>query len=152
MILVISDFTKEKGGIHAINRSIMDAFGYYRVTGLLQKISAGVKARGHFTAVRWLFNSILTLKKQPPDIPESIIQQNTYHHHERLRNYSYQYYHFPILRNNRCPVPIIYFSFVMYIYQFHSQVLPSSSENAWLHTGLQGSVLSHLNFTTISLP
>jgi hypothetical protein len=44
MILVISDFTKEKGGIHAINRSIMDAFGYYRVTGLLQKISAGFKA------------------------------------------------------------------------------------------------------------
>jgi hypothetical protein len=62
MILVISDFTKEKGGIHAINRSIMDAFGYYRVTGLLQKISAGLKARGHFTPVRWLFNSIVILK------------------------------------------------------------------------------------------
>jgi len=40
--LVISFLTKEKGGIHAINRSIMDAFGYFRVTGLLQKISAGI--------------------------------------------------------------------------------------------------------------
>jgi len=47
LILVISDFTKEKGGIHAINRSIMDAFGYYRVTGLLQKISAGFQVRSH---------------------------------------------------------------------------------------------------------
>ena len=56
MILVISDFTKEKGGIHAINRSIMDAFGYYRVTGLLQKISAGFKAGGHSAKVGWLFS------------------------------------------------------------------------------------------------
>ena len=29
---------QRKGGIHAIDRSIMDAFGYYRVTGPLQKI------------------------------------------------------------------------------------------------------------------
>ena len=30
--------TKEKGGIHAIYRSIMETFGYYRVTGFLHKI------------------------------------------------------------------------------------------------------------------
>jgi len=77
MILVISNFTKEKGGIHAFNRSIMDAFGYFRVTGLLQKISAGIKARGHFTSVKWLFNSILTLKEQRTNIPEGIVQHNT---------------------------------------------------------------------------
>ena len=56
-------FTKEKGGIHAINRSIMDAFGYYRVTGLLQKISAGFQVRGHpprRMAFLCLSNRILT--------------------------------------------------------------------------------------------
>ena len=36
--------------------------------------------------------------------------------------------------------------------RFISQVFPLSGENAWLHTGLFGSVLSHLNITIIGLP
>jgi hypothetical protein len=89
MIFVISDFTKEKGGIHAINRSIMDAFGYYRVTGLLQKISAGFKPRGHPPRRMAFFISLITLKEYRPDIIPGIIQQYIYSHNQRLRNYSY---------------------------------------------------------------
>ncbi len=37
---------QRKGGIHAIYRSIMDAFGYYRVTGLSPKIVCRQKMPG----------------------------------------------------------------------------------------------------------
>jgi hypothetical protein len=45
---------QKKGGIHAIYREIIEAFGYFRVAGLLKKISAGGKP-GPPDTVRWLF-------------------------------------------------------------------------------------------------
>src|SRR5207249_9256100 len=38
------------------------------------------------------------------------------------------------------------------LYQFHSQVLPLSGENAWLQTGRSLSRASHLNIMMIGLP
>jgi hypothetical protein len=48
-VIIYRNFSihQRKGGIHAIYRSIMDAFGYYRVTGLSPKIICPCIRGGH---------------------------------------------------------------------------------------------------------